>query len=295
MGDQGTGTEVQRRVAGAMAEVCARDGCDLGVGLGDHFYPAAPRDPHSPLFRERFADVYGPLKIPFLVVPGNHDESGLLSGDGSDPRGAEAEVLYGRLDPQWVMPARTYRAPVGELVELFAVDTAPLAAYLPGIRANERPGGPWDAAQRAWLSGALASSQARWRLVLGHHPLFSNGKHGDAGRYDGLPFAFQRGGAVQELYRVACGQADALLSGHDHVLMGFAPQPGCPGTRVWISGAAGKLEPGGRGTRPTTFSVRDQPGFLWLDLTRERLTLRVWTVDDRGTARQAHAETLSKP
>jgi len=295
MGDQGTGTAVQRRVAAAMRTVCARDGCDLGVGLGDNFYPAGPRDPASPLFRERFAEPYGPLGVPFLMIAGNHDESWLRGGDGADPRGAEAQVAYARTNPQWVMPARSYRAPLGELVEFFAVDTAPLAAYLPPRRANERPGGSWDAAQRAWLAGALGSSQARWRLVLGHHPLFSNGKHGDAGRYDGLPLPGGRGDAVRRLYSVACGRADGLLSGHDHVLMGFAPQPDCPGTRQWISGAAGKVEAGRSGTRPATFEVFGQPGFLWLEVTRRSLTVRAFTVLEDGTVRAVHSDTIRKP
>lgn len=295
MGDQGTGTEVQRRVAAAMRAVCERDGCDLGVGLGDNFYPAGPRDPASILFRERFAEPYGPLGVPFLMVPGNHDESWLLGGDGADARGAEAEVAYARLNPQWVMPARSYRAAVGDLVEFFAVDTAPLAAYLPPLRVNERPGGSWDRAQRAWLAGALESSQARWKLVLGHHPLFSGGKHGDAGHYDGLPLPGQRGDGVRDLYRVACGKADAILSGHDHVLMGFAPQPECPGTRQWVSGAAGQVEPGRSGSRPATFEVFDQPGFLWLNITRDALTLRVFTVSEDGAAQEVHTETVRKP
>ena len=155
MGDQGTGTEVQRRVAAAMQAVCAAQGCDLGIGLGDNFYPAGPRSADSPLFKARFADLYGPLNIPFLMVPGNHDESGFFSGDGTDARGAEAQIAYGKLNPQWVMPGRTYRAPVNTLAEFFAVDTSPLAAYLPVRRASERPGGPWDVAQRAWLTQAL--------------------------------------------------------------------------------------------------------------------------------------------
>ena len=99
IGDQGTGTAVQRRVAAAMAEICASEGCDLGVGLGDNFYPSGPRDPASPLFRERFAEVYGPLKVPFLMIPGNHDESWVRGGDGADPRGAEAQVAYSRINP----------------------------------------------------------------------------------------------------------------------------------------------------------------------------------------------------
>ncbi|ACO45485.1 metallophosphoesterase [Deinococcus deserti] len=294
MGDQGTGTEEQHRVAAAMAGICATDGCDLGVGLGDNFYPAGPRNPASPLFRERFADVYGPLKVPFLMVPGNHDESWVRGGDGADPRGAEAQVAYSRINPQWVMPARTYRAPQGSLLEFFAVDTAPLAAYLPGVRVNERPGGVWDRAQRAWLSEALTRSGARWKLVLGHHPLFSNGRHGNAGTYDNLPLTFQRGGAVRELYRVACSRADLLLAGHEHALQLFAPQPECPGTWTVVSGAAGKAYGGRVGTRLAAFETYKVPGFVWLDVRPDTLTVRFYTVPETGVTTLVHTQTLRK-
>ncbi|MCD0157029.1 metallophosphoesterase [Deinococcus sp. 6GRE01] len=294
MGDQGTGTDVQRRVAAAMREVCAREGCDLGVGLGDNFYPSGPKDVNSRLFRERFADVYGPLSVPFLMVPGNHDESWLVGGDGADARGAEVQVAYSRLNAQWVMPGRSYRAPVADLVEFFAVDTAPLAAYLPGLRPAERPGGAWDAAQRTWLSGAVRGSGARWRLVLGHHPPFSNGRHGDAGRYDDLPLTFQRGGAVRDLYGAACGVADVILSGHVHALEVFAPQPGCAGTWTAVSGAAGEVGGGPVGTRPAAFAAYGQPGFLRLEITPDALTVWAYTVAEDGVVTARGAARLRK-
>ncbi|MDV6374317.1 metallophosphoesterase [Deinococcus arenicola] len=299
MGDQGTGTEVQKRVAAAMETVCAAQGCDLGVGLGDNFYPAGPKQATSPLFKTRFADVYSPLKIPFLMVAGNHDQSGIFGGDGTDARGAEAEVAYSKLNPQWVMPGRTYRAtlqpgPGGTLAEFFAMDTSPLAAYLPGLRADEWPGGPWDAAQRAWLTQSMQGSPARWKLVLGHHPLFSNAKHGDAGTYDGLPFAFQRGDAVHALYGLACGKADLLLSGHDHALQVFAPQPECPGTWTAVSGAAGKTEGGKVGHRPAAAGFYGQPGFLWLDVTPQTLTLQTYTVAADGVPVLAATQDIRK-
>ncbi|GAA5436575.1 metallophosphoesterase [Deinococcus aquaticus] len=294
MGDQGTGTDVQRRVAAAMREVCAREGCDLGVGLGDNFYPAGPREVHSPLFRERFADLYGPLGVPFLMVLGNHDESWLVGGDGADARGAEVQVAYSRLNAQWVMPGRSYRAPVGALAEFFAVDTTPLAAYLPGLRPAERPGGAWDAAQRAWLAGAVRGSGARWRLVLGHHPLFSNGKHGNAGEYDDLPLTFQKGGAVRDLYGAACGVADVILSGHVHALEVFAPQPECPGTWTAVSGAAGEVGGGPVGTRPAAFAAYGQPGFLRLEITPDVLTVWAYTVAEDGVVTAREAARLRK-
>ncbi|PNY82999.1 metallophosphoesterase [Deinococcus koreensis] len=293
MGDQGTGSQTQAQVAAAMREVCAREGCDLGVALGDNFYPAGPKDVQSPLFKERFADLYGPLKVPFLMVSGNHDESWLAGGDGADARGGEVQVAYSRLNPQWVMPARTYRAPVGRLVEFFTVATSPLAAYLAPRRATERPGGSWDTAQRAWLQGALGRSPARWKLVLGHHPLFSNSNHGDAGRYDNAAAPLQRGEAVRRLYGVACGKADLLLSGHDHALELFAPQPGCAGTWTLVSGAAGRASSPRVGRRPAAFEAYEQPGFMWLDVQPTALSLRVYTVDAAGHARLAHTQTLN--
>lgn len=294
MGDQGKGTPEQLATARAMQEVCAAQGCDFGVALGDNFYPKGPKEATSPLFQKLFADVYGPLKLPFFIVTGNHDQSWLFAGDGADARGADAEVAYAKLNPQWIMPARTYRAQAGQLAEFLVLDTTPLAAYLPPIRANERPGGPWDAAQRAWLSDTLKQSGAKWKLVLGHHPLFSNGKHGDAGQYDRLPFAFQRGGAVRDLYSLACGQADLILSGHDHALALFGPQPECQNTWQVVSGAAGEPEGARRGQRPAVYEAYGQLGFAWLDITPDTLTVRFYVLDQGGKAALAFEQQLKK-
>lgn len=279
IGDQGKGGTVQAEVAQAMQAVCAVQGCDLGLALGDNFYPAGPNSPDSALFDRLFRAYYAPLGFPFLVIAGNHDESWLIGGDGANGAGADAEVAYSARNPQWVMPARTYRALLGSVAEVFALDTTPLAPYLPPVRAGEFPGGPWDQAQRAWLTGALGRSQAPWKLVLGHHPLFSNGQHGEAGRYDQLPFDFQRGGAVRETYLLACTRADLILSGHVHALELLPPQPDCPGTWQLVSGAAGEAGGPGTGTREARFRAFGQPGFAWLELTPDTLTVRFYTLD----------------
>lgn len=294
MGDQGKGSEVQRQVAQAMRAVCEAQGCDLGVALGDNFYPAGPKTPESPLFKERFADLYGPLGIPFLIIPGNHDESLLVGGDGADARGADAEVAYSAVNPQWVMPARSYRAVTGRVAEFFALDTTPLAPYLPPLRRDEFPGGPWDQAQRAWLDGALARSAAPWKLVMGHYPLFSNGRHGDAGRYDNSPFTYMNGTAVRDLYRLACGKADLILSGHVHALELFAPQAECPRTWQLVSGAAGESGGPQVGKRAAAFGAFGQPGFAWLDITPQVLTVRFYTLSAQQPPQLAFEQQLRK-
>lgn len=294
MGDQGRGNATQAAVARAMQAVCAQKGCDLGVGLGDNFYPAGPKDPDSPWFKERFADLYGPLGVPFLMIPGNHDESWLIGGDGMDATGADVQMAYGKVNPQWVMPARTYRAVAGDLLEIFALDTTPLATYLPVLRPDERPGGRWDRAQRAWLTGALARSSARWKLVLGHYPLFNNGSHGEAGSYDGLPLAFQRGDAVRDTYALACGKADLMLAGHTHTLAIFPPQPTCTGTWTLISGAGAGGSGRGPGQRPAAFEVHRQAGFMWLDIRPDALVVQVYTTDENSQLTLLHTQEIRK-
>ena len=81
------------------------------VGLGDNFYPAGPTSPDSPLFQTHFEDIYAGLPLPFLMIPGNHDESRpYLGGDGGNPDAADAQVAYGRRGGRWVMPGRSYSA-----------------------------------------------------------------------------------------------------------------------------------------------------------------------------------------
>jgi len=297
IGDQGKGGEVQATVARAMLAVCVRDGCDLGLGMGDNFYPQAPKTADSPVFRERFSALYSDLHIPFLMAAGNHDESWAFGGDGADPAGLGSELAYSRLDPQWVMPAHFYRASWRNLAQFFVVDTSPLAPYLPNRDPVYRAVGPFDQAQRRWLSASLTASTARWNIVIGHHPLLNNGKHGSAGSYDFGLLPWGNGAPVKSLYQeAACGKADLIASGHDHTLQLFAASnAACPGTWLLVSGAAGETTGQGPGRIPSEFQAMDSPGFFWLALTQSSLTFRVYTVDPAGVPTLAYETVAHKP
>ncbi|WP_424951908.1 metallophosphoesterase [Deinococcus sp.] len=297
MGDQGKGGAVQEAVAKGIAAVCAAQGCDLGLGMGDNFYPKAPASADSPIFKERFADLYGGLKFPFLMAAGNHDESWAFGGDGADPAGLESELAYARTNSQWVMPAHFYRAEWGDLAQFFVVDTAPLASYLPNRDPVYRPGGPFDAAQRDWLKVSLAASRTKWNIVVGHHPLLNNGLHGSAGSYDFGLIPWGNGGAVKALYQgAACGKADLIAAGHDHTLQVFpSGNPVCPGTRLLVSGAAGETTGPGPGRNESEFQAMDTPGFFWLGLTPGAMTLRAYTVNAAGVPTLAYESVTPKP
>ncbi|GGQ96320.1 hypothetical protein GCM10008957_05710 [Deinococcus ruber] len=299
MGDQGKGGEIQAAVAKAIARVCQQQGCDLGVGLGDNFYPKAPSSADDAVFQTRFADLYGPLNFPFLMVAGNHDESWLMGGDGANPAGLQSELDYARSHPQWIMPERAYRAAWGDLAQFFVVDTAPLASYLPNRDPSYRPGAAFDEAQRAWLKQSLDASPARWNVVLGHHPLLNNGLHGSAGTYTyGAVLPWASGAAIKTMYQqAACGKADLIAAGHDHTLQLFpATNTVCPGTRLLVSGAAGETTGPGLGVPAASdFQAMSTPGFFWLKFTPTTLTYQAYTVDAAGVPTLAYQTEDSKP
>lgn len=147
VGDAGTGDADQQQVAAAMQQVCATEGCDAVLFLGDNLYPDGARDVRDVLFQTHFEAVYSKLQLPFLVVLGNHDVH----------QQARTEILYTRYSEKWRLPAAEYTIRAGS-VELHALNTnCPL---------------------QPWRSRPF-SRQHPWQVVFAHHPVFSAGTHGD--------------------------------------------------------------------------------------------------------------------
>jgi len=194
-GDWGTGTASQSAVAEAVTQNCMALGCDFGLFLGDNFYPTGVSSTTDPLWQSYFEKVYADLPGPFYAVLGNHDYDG----------NPQAEVDYTALQTRWKLPARAYSVtyPVGAqdpLLEIFVIDS-----------------NAFDAASAVALQNALDASRAVWKLLALHHPIYSNGPHGD----DSI-------GINSLLIPVICEKIDAVLSGHDHLFSHLdEPDDGC--------------------------------------------------------------------
>jgi hypothetical protein len=178
---------------------------DFGITMGDNFYPVGMNSPGDPRWKTQWEDLYGPLGIKFWITMGNHDW-----GSADSPA---AELLYGRESSSWKMPAPYYTYTAGP-VQFFAIDS------------NEM-----SEAQLMWLKEQLDKSRARWKVVYGHHPIYSAGRHGD-GR-----------GLILQLLPVLKGRADAYFAGHDHDLQHLKPEGAL---HFFVSGG------GGAGIRPIT-------------------------------------------
>ena len=131
-----------------------------------------------------------------------------------------------------------------------------------------------DPEQLAWLEKALAASRARWRIVFGHHPLYSTGaKHGSNidVRRRVEPVLLGAGGEPR---------VDVVLAGHDHIYQRWHPQKGIA---FFVCGSSGKLRRGDARPSAQVAAVEDQlRSFMLWEATPEELRFRA--INERGEA-----------
>jgi tartrate-resistant acid phosphatase type 5 len=247
LGDYGAGDEKnnqiagepQKQVAAAMLKTHRKTPFDFALTLGDNFYPTGMLSPADPRWKTLWSDLYDPLKLKFYVTMGNHDW-----GSADSPA---AELLYSQQSKSWYLPAPYYTFVSGP-VQFFALDTNEVSEL-----------------QLQWLREALASSTAQWKVVYGHHPIYSAGQHGD-GR-----------DLIARLLPVIKDRVDIFLAGHEHDLQHLKPEGG---VHFFINGG------GGARIRPITPNARSlfalsAYGFAMLEADTEKLVIKYIGTDQR--------------
>jgi hypothetical protein len=262
LGDTGKGNAEVRRVARAVADKCAHDGCNFAILLGDNIYDSGASSPDDPAMVERFENVFAPVALDFFPALGNHDYG--HDGLGTDFAKGWNEVLYSQYSKKWKMPDAYYSLSFG-VIDLFALDTT--MAYFDRTAEQEEK-----------MRAEIKKSRAPWKLAYGHHPYISNGPHGNAGAYNGFsaPGSVSGAGVKGFLERVVCGKTDLYMAGHDHTMQSLVDT--CDGTELVVNGAGAETTslPGKNATRFQSTSL----GFVYAVATDTRLTYEF--VSDTG-------------
>ena len=294
MGDAGTGSDKQIAVGEQIATYCARSDrpCDLVLYLGDNVYNSGVEAVDDDLWDTHFEIPYANVDLPFWAVLGNHDLGGDGLGLDLDPYKAQYQIDRSDVSTKWNMPSEFYQVPrsalpAGAPVDLFGLNTTDIFFTSVNLFSSGD--------QRNWLSGALSASPVPWKIAYGHHPYKSNGKHGNAGSYEGLSDsldwlpgnAIVRGAEVETFFKDhVCGKADIYLSGHDHNRQWIGSD--C-GTVFVVSGAGAKTTDKERDDNSPAFENYSVPGFLWMELTSTTLT--AYMVDMDGTEHGPYTHT----
>jgi hypothetical protein len=269
VGDTGKGNQGQKDVAAGIATKCAKDGCDFVQLLGDNIYESGVTSTMDTEWQGRFVEPYANLSLEFWAVLGNHDYGG--NGLGTEWGKGQNEIDYTAVSTKWRMPAAYWHRTV-QNVEFFALDTNMQIFFQ-------------DGKQRTDVAAWLAASTATWKIALGHHPYLSNGKHGNAGSYDGIPLS---GSNVKSFMDdVVCGKADLYLSGHDHDRQWHKST--CKGTELAVSGAGAATTT--LGTKNETLFQADTLGFLYVRIAGKTLTAEFCD----QTGKVEFTRTLTKP
>lgn len=256
-GDSGTGDKRQQRVAEAMTSVCSDKTCHIAIMLGDNFYEDGVTDVNDDQFDEKFVLPYASVDVDaFYPTLGNHDY------DGNE----QAQIDYMDMQRRWVMPARYYRYKAGP-VEFFVIDSE---------RYSSKSSSSLDD-QRDWLKDALKNSNARWKVVYGHHVMQSFGTKRNDSETERLRDRLMDDGI--------CDYADMYVSGHDHTLQ-YLRLDKCRNLPIVISGAAAKersIDHKDK-VRSDEYARGDKYGFARILFRENKIEVKFY--NDRGEKRK---------
>jgi 3',5'-cyclic AMP phosphodiesterase CpdA len=252
--------------------------------LGDNWYGELSGGAHSVRWQTQFEQMYPArdFACPAYAVLGNHDYQRWPDSK------VDAELDYARngrngsAATRWTMPARWYRFEFpanSPLVAFLALDS-----NMPRPDGKEKGGRDFtltsqeQAEQLSWLEAELKRPRTTpFLAVIAHHPVFSNGPHGDH------PVLIRDWDPLFRKHHV-----DLYMAGHDHDLqhLEFEGHP----TSHFLSGSSGadlyslKIDHSQRG--PYAQKVY---GFSHISVTAGQMTLR--HLDQNGRTLHAFTKT----
>ena len=265
IGDSGRGTVEQKAIAAQMEAFRQHFDYRFVLMAGDNIYegPAAPDD-----YRRKFEEPYAALLqagVRFFAVLGNHD----------DPRQVAYAPFHmnGRRYYTFVPPVNLLSR-LATRVRFFAVDSTNL-----------------DYEQLGWLTRELSRSDAVWKIVLLHYPIYASGRYGLR--------ALQQRHLLEQ--RFVDGGVGAVFSGHEHFYQRSELQNGI---LYFVTGGAGSLREGDARASPLIARSYDRDyHFMLIEITDDTLSFQAInrsgvTIDAgalRRTTRAAAPATADTP
>jgi len=264
--------EAQSRVAKAMQAYVHEQGfsTDALLMLGDNWYGPLPGGVKDVRWQTQFEEMYpkNVFDCPAYAIPGNHDYQRMPESK------VAAELAYAKAGgTRWTMPSLWYsfefpaKKPLMTVIALDSNMPRPEGPQAAGV--NFTLTSEQQVEQLAWLETELEKPRSTpFLVVMGHHPIFSNGPHGDHKVLvrDWEPLLRKH-------------KAHMYLAGHDHDMQHLEFE-GHPTSFVLSGGGGADLYPLVIDEAQRGPYAQRVYGFSDLEVTPEMLTLR--HLDEKG-------------
>lgn len=256
----------QKEVAAQMGKASMTIDSEFVISVGDNFYPNGVQSTTDHQWIASFENIYTNISLNnnWYVALGNHDYRGNI----------QAQLDYSKISRRWQMPdtyyKETFELEDGSKMLMVVMDTNPF------IDSYHEKGGEMyqniivqdTTAQRKWLTETLGNSNAKWKIVVGHHPLYSGGKRKNSEDTKGFEKKFAD---YFDKYKV-----DAYLCGHEHDLQVIKPKGRY--TTQFLSGAGSEVRTSGN--REGTLFAAASPGFMAFSITDNKMLVQL--IDSEG-------------
>lgn len=277
-------TDGSATLRAAIARVQREKPIDGIVLTGDNIYDCGVVSVDDRQWRG-YIQNYSSLGVPIYPVLGNHDygnpkfaDDGRLRQECSGTSPSAQIEASGRV-PGWTFPARNYVIAT-RFADLFMTDTQPISmnaqrSYRGSATVNE---------QRQWLDRLLQQSQARWKIVVGHHVIESSGGYGTK-----RTESQQRMRALLPIF--AKRDVTLYVAGHDHHLELLGELPRKKREPLFLVSGAGdrrRVRPhGARQHPPRSLFLPPQrtSGFALLEIARDELRISFYDAAGRKISR----------
>ncbi|MDR0394786.1 MAG: metallophosphoesterase [Tannerella sp.] len=201
----------QKPVARLMAFTAENTDIEMVAAAGDVHHFEGVESVHDPLWMTNYELIYDhpELMIEWNVVCGNHEYRG----------NTQAILDYTRISRRWNAPSRYFtkviEADDGMACRLVFIDTTPLMDKYRNDTIGYPDAHRQDAdRQLQWIDSVLLHSTEKWKIVIGHHPVYAETKKEEAERAD----MRKRLAPILEK-----NHADAYFCGHIHNFQHIKP------------------------------------------------------------------------
>ncbi len=167
----------QKDIAKVMGELAEEIGIEFIAAAGDTHHWGGVQSVHDPLWMTNFETIYDhpELMEEWHAILGNHDYQG----------NTQAVIDYSDISRRWVMPDRYYTKTIQpseddedfSSAKVFFIDTTPLIDQYYKEGDKYRDVFEQDSTkQLRWLEEELAKSTEKFKIVIGHHPIYVSEK-----------------------------------------------------------------------------------------------------------------------